>query len=256
MIGEGQQSQALHFRHSHSSYCLLENLYWRLRLNGRQKHRNHSPTPAGFRAALHANRSVVLVHDALADPQAQTSTNIFLCCEEGFKEALANFCRNTWAGIGNGDSCSGQWPIVIVSPAARDSNANVAASLNRIDTVAQEIRNDLPDFTRDGVDLGVLQNFRANFHPLVATTRSKDSNERIQERADGYSDWALRVPVKAKRLLGHMRDAVQLFFGVGKKLAHILANSPLFCEIEKVHNSFKRIVDFVGDGGGEPSNRR
>src|SRR3954470_392026 len=160
------------------SHCLPESLFRSFRGKQRQKDRKRGPAFAGGRAAPHANRSVVLGDDVPADPQAQTGTNFFLGREEGFKKMLAIFRWNPWTGIGDRDPHSSYWLRGAIA-VARDSNANLPASLYRIDTIAQKIRNELPDFTCSRIDHGVVENFRTNFNSLVATARSKHRDERI-----------------------------------------------------------------------------
>src|SRR5690242_345087 len=192
----------------------------------------------------------MLVHNVLADPKTQTSANILLGCEEGFEKTLASFRRNPWAGIGDGDPHSSQL-LETMMLVLRDSNANLPTGLYCVDTVAQQIRNELPDLTCNSKNLWVVENFRTNFNSLVAAARSKYRDERIEQLADLYNARLGCVAIKTKCLFGDMRDAVQLSFRIRKKLAYVVAQCPIFCEINKVGDSFQWVT-VLGAGSAFP----
>src|SRR5579864_1972475 len=108
----------------------------------------------------------VLLHDALANPKAESGANFFLGGEEWFKKPGVKLLGYAAAGIGDGDAHP-RGPAVTPLPDLRDAHPNPAALPYRIQAVAQQIGEKLADFPGCDEHFRIAIVLDCQIHPLV-----------------------------------------------------------------------------------------
>src|SRR5215469_14760669 len=98
------------------------------------------------RAAPHANRPAVLLHDLSGEPQSQAGADFFVCGEEGLKDLGQVFAINPPAVVRDG--CT---KTVAIRGRA---DAKLAAGTHSIQRVADQVPEDLPQLVRVSIYFG------------------------------------------------------------------------------------------------------
>src|SRR5215472_8167420 len=164
----------------------------------RQPDHEHSTMALRVRAALYTNRPAVLMDDFSSEPQSQAGADLFVCGEEALKDLTKAFAVNPAAVVRDG--CT---KTVAVRGRA---DAKLAAGTHRIQRVADEVAEDLPQLIRISIYFGFGSIGSFNFYP----TRPDFSAEHSQHSFDHVSEIDPSrigvVPVEAQSLFSNMVD--------------------------------------------------
>lgn len=95
-------------------------------------------TFAGRHAASETNVPPVLLHNSLADPETQPSSDIFLRGKKRFKKLRTDRVRNARPGIENSNENTGNACRPLFS--SRNSNPDLAPAFDSVNAIAQDTR--------------------------------------------------------------------------------------------------------------------
>src|SRR5579864_1149481 len=112
-----------------------------------KEHREAGAAEAGAHAAVHVNASPILLHDAVADPQAQPGPFFTFGGEEGIKNTAPVLFANAVPIIRDGNAYS---LLPGVAPIARLEHMHFDGSAfgDRVQGIAHQVGEHLPDLAR------------------------------------------------------------------------------------------------------------
>src|SRR5690349_2248674 len=125
----------------------------------RKEHGECGPALALLGTASDANAAAVLLHDAFADPQPQSSTNVLFRGHEWLEDLAPDLLRNPTTVIEHGQPNAGRYVLVPLHVLA-DSNPDLAAILDGVDTVADQVRHQLTNLPRNRANFRIRFNLR------------------------------------------------------------------------------------------------
>ena len=131
------------------------------------------------------------------------------------------------------------------------AEGDAAAFADSVDGVADEIGENLADFAVVRHNEGDGAAIADDFDVLTAEAGVEEGKDGVDELVDVGHGGAGRPTVETEGLDGDLGDAVKFFLGELEEGARFVGEGELLDEVEAVGDGFERIVDLVGDGGGE-----
>src|SRR5581483_384506 len=150
---------------------------------------------------------MMFFNDIPANPKTQARADVSFGCEERLEQLRSSLRRDARARVRDRQPDT-LFVTAIPTSSSRDANPNLSHRTNRIDAVAQEIRDKLANLTRHRIDLRVLPDFGMNPYCLVSCFVRKNRDKGIQCRSQGHATCALSFPVEPERLLCQVRNAL------------------------------------------------
>src|SRR5581483_7304217 len=212
---------------------------------GRNEHREASGVSSIYPQASKANRALVLLYDAAADPKPKSRTLCRLCAEKRFEDLLGVLAPNPCPRVIDGNSHAFASAVALLR--LEQVDAQPAAVGHGLDRISNQVQKYLLQFDRktmnhSGTPVALiqhnvvqLQSPRLQFHNII---------EKFAQR-----DWhrSFRFPVEAKCLLGNVCTPLQFLLCKFRVVLRLFVQGGMFPEqVESIRNRFQRIVDFVG----------
>ncbi len=104
-----------------------------------------------------------------ADPQAQTCSDIFLGGDEWFEQPRANLRCNTGTVVDDRETHSLP-TFALHRTSGGDTNSDSPVLVDRIDAVAEQVCQELANFSRDSEDLGIAFHLGLDRNALIANS--------------------------------------------------------------------------------------
>src|SRR5689334_13391166 len=152
--------------------------------------------------------------DSFGQPQAQPSSYFFFRGKKRLEKLGSNCLWDSRARICHGEPYPrSSLPVPLCC--WRDSQANLSTSCDCVDTVAQEIRNELADLIGHRINLGITSDLSADIDRFISCSGSKNGDDLVQYEADSYWFGSFRFAVEAESLLRQVRNTGQFLFRGG-----------------------------------------
>jgi len=205
-------------------------------------------------AGADAQAAAMLLDELAGDPQAKTCAGIFFRGEEWFEDAFEMLGGNAETGIRDGDANAGARQVARVGRGAcLDADGGSAGG---------------------GVE-AVRKQVGENLTKLSGRTQHLSLGSGIDDERDSEADGARGVEigdfaddggglevcgnglfaVETERLARNVGDTAEFIFSLGKEKANLLQVIGPEGDVDEVGEAFERIVDLMGDGGGEAASR-
>ena len=206
--------------------------------------------------AANFNGATVAFDDFFCDPETEASADVFFGGEEWLEDAIAMFCCDAGAVVFNGDSDDlARWFVVVSGVfVAGDFDANDAVIGDGVGGVGDEVGDGLLEFAGEAVDGGTVFEVALDGDVLGAEFVGVDVEDRFDEggKIDFVGEFGFAI--EAEGLAGDVGDAIELLLGEGEMRDGGVGDAfggP--GDEDEVADGFERVVDLVGDGGGETS---
>src|SRR5579862_2520983 len=204
-------------------------------------------TGRGFslrRDAAESDGAVVFLHDALADPEAESSSLRGLGGEEGLEEMPGVFCLDSGAGVTDGDR------YVFVEArcigALADGDAQLAAVGHGLNGVGDEVHEDLPQLAGKSLKGGVAEVALFELDVLHLDVAELQLDDVVDDFGDGDGDGLLGFAIEAQCLADDVRYAGELLLGhAGVVDGFGVERRVMADEMEDVVDGFERVVDLM-----------
>ena len=201
--------------------------------------------------ASHQKRAVVPLEDLVADPHPQAGSADALGGVEGLIEAPAGLGGHTDACIRDGYKHALRPGARMRSfPASEKESSTVR---HRVDGVADEVIEDLPDLTFQAEQRLSRTETLDDFDVVVEQTAVVEGQAVPQQIVDVGRCGSGGLLVKAQRLARDHRDAAQFPLGCCHVVADLGEVIRVAQEKQEVGYRLEGVVDLVRDGGGEPA---
>ena len=207
---------------------------------------------AGVAGQLDA--AAVLGDDSAADPEAESGALFALGGEEGLKEVGSDLLRNAHAVVGDRNGGAGLLLVAVCRDAAwlwRDADTHLAAGACGLGGIRNQVAEDLAQLGREGVDGDVGGQIGVDGHALVAEPALHEQKNLLKHLLQIDEDGSLGFAVEAEHGAADLGDAGQFLLGHVHELHGLFFGGAVAHEVEQVGDGVERIVDLVGDGGGE-----
>ena len=198
-------------------------------------------------------RPALLLFGELAnDPESQSGSDVLLRRKERLEDLRAQLGRDTFSSVGDRDQHAGT-AIAIVHP-TRNPDANRAVAGRGVNGVRQEVGEHLSQFTGAAADrrLDAECGFEAQI--FVSHLRAIEQQQLVNQLTKLDIGLAGGEAGKSEGVLADLGNAAKFLLGHVKMLADLGREIGIGVgQVEQIADSFQRIVDFVSDGGREPT---
>ena len=206
--------------------------------------------------ALEINGAAVFVDDAAADPKSQAGSALSLGSVERLKKSGFDLLSESGALVRDGDqgAClAPQTALVEAGGAGDGAQVDDGFGSGGLSRVGEQVGENLAELSRKAVDDevgrevgfdGDIERGKAAFH------QEQDRLERFLE-IDG--DRRLGLAVERKHGAADLGNAGDLLLGQLEEARAFFRRGLTVHEEEEVRNRIERVVNLVGDGGGEAS---
>ena len=211
---------------------------------------------AGLRVADEFDGTAVFDEDALRDPQAEAGAAFALGGEEGLEEVFADLGGDSGPVIDDFDDGPAFHPVYGGGNAGAlraDADGNRAALAGGLGGVGDEVGEDLAELGGEPVDGDLGREVGGDGDAERVEAALHQQQQVVEHVLEVDWDGRLGLAIEAEHGAADLGDAGELGLCdveemLGFSIVGIVAE-----EVEQVGDGVERIVDLVGDGGGEAS---
>jgi hypothetical protein len=186
-------------------------MLWGEGVEGEEEHEGGAGG-SGALGAADAEATAVALDDLLADPEAEAGAVESLGAEEGLEDARGGCGGHAGAVVCNGDDETLDAGVVVAGFSAAEQDA-AAVGAHRVDGVAEEVADDLADFSFVAEDGAARVVAYLDGDVGVDEAALVDAEDLAEELVAGEFSGSGGLFVEAERLVGDGGDALQLSLG-------------------------------------------